>query len=92
MEALQVYARNIGLAFQVHDDVLDVVAETGTLGKKQGADIALNKPTYVSVLGLDGAREKATSLIQAAKDALSPIPGDTAILSSIADYVTQRAY
>jgi geranylgeranyl pyrophosphate synthase len=92
MEALQVYARNIGLAFQVHDDVLDVVAETGTLGKKQGADIALNKPTYVSLLGLDGAREKATALIQAAKDALSPIPGDTAMLSSIADYVTQRAY
>jgi len=53
------YADAIGLAFQIVDDILDIVSDTATLGKPQGADAALNKPTYPALLGLDGARKHA---------------------------------
>ena len=59
---LDAYAASIGLAFQVRDDILDVEADTETLGKAQGADIALNKPTYPSLLGLTAAKQKAGEL------------------------------
>jgi len=62
LAALERYAECIGLAFQVQDDILDVTADTATLGKTQGADQALNKPTYVSLLGLDAATAKAQDL------------------------------
>jgi len=62
LQALQRYAECIGLAFQIQDDILDVISDTATLGKTQGADHALNKPTYVSLLGLEQARRKAADL------------------------------
>ncbi|MGB0867943.1 MAG: polyprenyl synthetase family protein, partial [Granulosicoccaceae bacterium] len=61
LSALIAYGKAIGLAFQVQDDILDVVADTSELGKHQGADAALDKPTYVSLLGLEGARCKLRS-------------------------------
>lgn len=87
---LQAYARCIGLAFQVQDDILDVVGDTATLGKTQGSDQALNKPTYVSLLGLTGARAKAAELVEQAHGALANINGDTRLLAEIASYITQR--
>ena len=90
LQALETYAQAIGLAFQVQDDILDVISDTKTLGKQQGADAALNKPTYVSLLGLDGAKEKASTLHQTALDALSDLPGNTEQLANIANYIVKR--
>jgi len=90
--ALDIYAQNIGLAFQVQDDILDVIGDTATLGKQQGADQALNKPTYVSLLGLEGAQEKASALLEAAHGALSGFGENADALRAIADYVVQRQH
>lgn len=89
LQALSNYAQAIGLAFQIQDDILDVTADTQTLGKQQGADIALNKPTYVSLLGLAGATEKALFLCAAAKNSIADLP-NAAILAALADYVVSR--
>lgn len=92
LEALREYARCIGLAFQVQDDILDVVSDTKILGKTQGADIARNKPTYVSLLGLDGARDKADGLVAQAHQALHRLDADTALLRDLATYITVRQH
>lgn len=92
LEALDRYAQSIGLAFQVHDDVLDVTADTTTLGKTQGADMALDKPTYPALLGLEEARRKAADLIDNALEALNAVPFNTAALSALAQYVIRRAH
>lgn len=92
LEALDHYAQSIGLAFQVHDDVLDVTADTTTLGKTQGADMALDKPTYPALLGLEEARRKAADLIDNALEALNAVPFNTAALSALAQYVIRRAH
>jgi geranylgeranyl pyrophosphate synthase len=87
---LTVYANAIGLAFQVQDDILDIESDTATLGKQQGADVALNKPTYPALLGLEGAKEKANELHQLAVDALKTLSGDTTALEQLADYIITR--
>ena len=92
LEALTVYAKAIGLAFQVQDDILDVTSDTQTLGKTQGADIANNKPTYVSLLGLDGAQQKARQLHQQALSALQPLGSPAGQLQAIADYIIARRH
>jgi len=90
MTALNVYARAIGLAFQVVDDVLDATADSATLGKTAGKDAADNKPTYVSILGLEPSRALAEQLRQEAHAALAPF-GDNALrLRELADLIVQR--
>ena len=89
-EALSQYADAIGLAFQVQDDILDVTSDTHTLGKTQGADAALNKPTYVSLLGLEGAQQKAVQLHQTAMNALDSLGNNAQTLRQIADYIIKR--
>lgn len=89
---LQAYARDIGLAFQVQDDILDVVADTETLGKSQGADQALNKPTYVTLMGLEPAREHAHSLCRSAIAALVDFDDRAQPLRQLAQYIIERAY
>ena len=89
-QALVNYAEAVGLAFQVWDDILDIEGDTAVLGKQQGADLALNKPTYPALLGLEGARSKAQELIAQAHAALAQVPGDTALLAALADYVISR--
>lgn len=90
LTALTTYARAIGLAFQVQDDILDVVSDTQTLGKTQGADAANNKPTYVSLLGLEGAKQKAHELHKAALDAIEPLGDKAGPLAHIANYIIER--
>lgn len=92
LDSLTSYGEAIGLAFQVQDDILDVTANTAMLGKQQGADQAMNKPTYTSLLGLDGAREKATQLKKDALDALSDFDQHADQLRAIADYIVNRNY
>lgn len=84
------YADAIGLAFQVQDDILDVESDTQILGKQQGADAALNKPTYPALLGLNGAKKKAKQLQQLALESLAHIEGDTTALAKLADYIITR--
>ncbi len=90
--ALTSYGDAIGLAFQVQDDILDVIGNTSMLGKQQGADQAMNKPTYTSLLGLEGAKEKAMQLHQDAIDAISHFDQHADHLRAIADYIINRDY
>lgn len=84
------YAEALGLAFQVQDDILDIISDTETLGKPQGSDQDLNKSTYPSLLGLEGAQQKAHSLLQEALHALESIPYNTSLLEEFARYVVER--
>lgn len=88
--ALDVYANAIGLAFQVVDDVLDATADSATLGKTAGKDAAANKPTYVSILGLDASRDLAQQLRREAHDALAPFGEQARRLRELADLIVER--
>ena len=87
---LDVYADKLGLAFQVIDDVLDCEQDTATLGKTAGKDEEANKPTYVKLLGLEGARAQAIHLADEAKAAVSAYGDAAAALLGLADYVIKR--
>ncbi|HUG57012.1 MAG TPA: farnesyl diphosphate synthase [Candidimonas sp.] len=87
---LESYAAAVGLAFQVVDDILDVTSDTATLGKTAGKDAAENKPTYVSIMGLDGSRDLLASLRDQAHAALLPLGPSAARLAGIADYIVGR--
>jgi len=92
-QALLDYGAAMGLAFQVVDDILDVVADSATLGKTAGKDAAADKPTYVSLLGLERAQAHAQELLRDAHAALarSGLP-DTRALTALADMVVRRSY
>jgi len=89
-EGLEKYASAIGLAFQVADDILDVTADTATLGKTAGKDALENKPTYVSTLGLDGSRSLLQELRDEARTALLPLGPSAASLACLADFIVGR--
>ncbi len=91
LSALSNYGAAVGLAFQVVDDILDVTQESHTLGKTAGKDQHANKPTYVSVLGLETARRQAAQLRDMAQHALRTAGlADTAALSMLSDMVVDR--
>ncbi|OIN13782.1 (2E,6E)-farnesyl diphosphate synthase [Oceanisphaera psychrotolerans] len=92
LTALSHYADAIGLAFQVQDDILDITADTQTLGKTQGKDLVQQKSTYPALLGLDGARRLADELHQQALSALADIPYPTQTLEAFAHYIVKRDY
>jgi farnesyl diphosphate synthase len=90
LAALGAYSKAIGLAFQVVDDVLDATADSATLGKTAGKDAADNKPTYVSILGLESSRELAEQLRREAHEALAPFGEQALRLRELADLIVQR--
>jgi len=91
LACLQRYAQAIGLAFQVVDDILDVTADSATLGKTAGKDQANDKPTFVSLLGLAGAQAQAQALLQEALAALDAAKlKDDGALRALAHRVVQR--
>ena len=92
IERLDHYGKCIGLAFQIQDDILDVVGDTETLGKRQGADQALDKPTYVSHMGLEGARRRARELHEDAMSSLGSFGPGADALRWISGYVVDRAH
>ena len=86
------YARKLGLAFQVIDDVLDCEADTATLGKTAGKDADNDKPTYVKLMGLSAARAYAETLVAEAVALLEPFDHRAAHLRALAQYVTARGH
>lgn len=89
LASLERYAAAIGLAFQVQDDVLDVVSDTATLGKTAGADEKLQKSTYVKLLGVDGASRYADTLFDVARQSVAGF-GERNLLLQVVDYLQQR--
>lgn len=91
-DALDHYAKAIGLAFQVVDDVLDVESSTATLGKTARKDVDDDKPTYVSAVGLEQAKEMITELYDRALNSLKPLNGAATRLREIADFIVHRKF
>ena len=90
VDALRIYGRGVGLAFQIMDDVLDVTSTTAVLGKTTGRDAVLEKSTYPAVLGVDGARQRAQALISDAQNALRERNILTHELSQVANFMVAR--
>jgi geranylgeranyl diphosphate synthase, type II len=96
LAALRTYARGIGLAFQIIDDILDVTASSEVLGKTAGKDLTADKTTYPKLLGLEESRQRADALVAEAKAALAPFADGyqdslkAAPLLALADYITSR--
>ncbi len=92
LQALDQYAQAIGLAFQVQDDILDVIGDTEQLGKQQGADQALKKATYPGLLGLEQAQIKARDLCDSAVSALASFDHRAEPLRQLAHYIVSRSH
>lgn len=89
--ACEKFALNIGLAFQVADDILDVTASTEDLGKTAAKDLDADKTTYPKLLGLEESKVEARRLIDEAKESLSQFGEKAAPLLAIADYIIERS-
>ena len=92
LDALTKFGYNLGLAFQVIDDILDVTQSTEKLGKTAGKDEVVNKATYPAILGLEGSRQEAAKYTRAAMKALEPFGKRGARLQEIAEYLLSREY
>lgn len=90
IEKLEHFGESIGLLFQVVDDILDVISDKDTLGKTPNKDAKQNKLTYVSLLGLDGAKKKAQLIHDEARDLLDFFDSDTAVLADFVAYLFKR--
>ncbi len=86
------YARALGLAFQVQDDLLDVEGDTSVIGKPQGSDVARGKPTFPALLGIQGARDHLAQQKKLAHDSLAGFGSEADPLRAIADYVVARTH
>ncbi len=82
----------IGLAFQVHDDILDIESDTETLGKTQGRDLELDKSTYPKIMGLEQAKQYRDELIQSAHTALKTMNLQSEFLTGLINYIAERQY
>jgi geranylgeranyl pyrophosphate synthase len=91
LAALERFGAEVGLAFQIQDDILDVEGDPALLGKSTGADAAHRKPTYPSTVGLPAARARAKELIDTAIAALAPLGDRAAVLAGLANFVVNRA-
>ncbi|MEW6996767.1 (2E,6E)-farnesyl diphosphate synthase [Colwelliaceae bacterium BS250] len=89
---LEKFAASIGLAYQVHDDIIDITSSEETLGKPAGSDIEAGKSTYPALLGLEGAIEKEQQLFQQALHALARLPYNTQQLSNFSAFIVKRAH
>lgn len=89
---LQTFAQNLGLAFQVQDDILDVTADTNQLGKPAGSDEKLDKSTYVKLMGVDKAQEYAKSLFNESKIDIQPLNNTNNMLEALANWLWARQH
>lgn len=90
LERITKYGRNIGLSFQIVDDILDIVGDETKLGKPIGSDIENHKSTYPSLLGLEKSREIAKELINEGKTSLEGLSFEVDFLNELADYIISR--
>jgi geranylgeranyl diphosphate synthase type II len=90
--AYRAFAAEIGLLFQIVDDILDETGDAGELGKTAGKDRSQEKATYPALFGLDEARRMAEESHRRALEALRALPGDTAVLAQVADYILRRRH
>ena len=88
-ETIRIYGRNLGLAFQIVDDILDITQDSAILGKTAGKDVEAEKITYPSLMGLDNAKKKASELIDEAKSAVSVLKNHNYLLD-FADFMVER--
>jgi farnesyl diphosphate synthase len=91
-QALRRYSQAVGLAFQVQDDILDVISDSVTLGKPSGSDTDLNKSTFPALMGLEAAQAHCEALLEAALQACVDIPENTQGLEDFAKYIIQRKH
>ena len=91
-EKLKIFAKNIGLAFQIQDDILDITASSEVLGKTAGSDEASDKTTYPSLLGLAGAKKRLAEHHHLAKKSLEFLNEDESLLALFADYIVERSF
>jgi geranylgeranyl diphosphate synthase type II len=92
LDALTIFGRNLGLAFQVIDDILDVTQTSEKLGKSAGKDVAAQKSTYPAVIGLEASRKEARRLTAAAMKALTPFGTRAARMRELAEYLLLREF
>jgi geranylgeranyl diphosphate synthase type II len=92
LEALTAFGADLGLAFQVIDDILDITQTSEKLGKSAGKDAAAQKTTYPALIGLDAARREARRLTQSAHDALGPLGKKATHLHALADHLLAREF
>lgn len=92
LEKVTKYAKNIGLSFQIVDDILDIIGDESKLGKHVGSDIENNKSTYPSLIGLEKSKEVATQLINEARENIKTLNGDYSFLDGLANYIIDREY
>jgi len=89
-QSLEIFGRNVGLAFQIHDDILDVEGDTRIIGKPKGSDANQNKPTFPACIGLETSRQMANELLDTALLQLDSLPGNTELLEHLARYSISR--
>lgn len=92
LEKVTKYAKNIGLSFQIVDDILDIIGDESKLGKHVGSDIENNKSTYPSLIGIEKSKEVATQLINEARENIKTLNGDYSFLDGLANYIIDREY
>ena len=92
LENITKYPKNIGLSFQIVEDILDIIGDESKLGKKVGSDLDNHKSTYPSLIGLDESKTIAYELIQEAKNSINMIGNDAYFLNGLADYIIDREY
>lgn len=92
LEKITKYGKNIGLSFQIVDDILDIIGDEAKLGKHVGSDIENNKSTYPSLLGLEKSKEIAKQLIYEAKDSIKDLSQNHSFLDGLANYIIDREY
>ena len=90
LQRITKYGKNIGLSFQIVDDILDIIGDEKTLGKPIGSDIENHKSTYPSLLGLEKSREIAKELISDGKTSIEGLPSEVEFLHQLADYIVSR--
>ncbi len=90
VQPLAAYGSAVGLAFQIHDDVLDIEGSTEALGKPSGSDEDSNKPTYPACLGLEKSKQLADELVEKALSELEKLPGDVSLLNFLAQFSVKR--
>jgi geranylgeranyl diphosphate synthase, type II len=92
LHRLDHFAKCIGLAFQIQDDILDVESDTITLGKTQGADEARNKPTYPAIIGMEASKEEVRNLYDEALASLAEMGEEADLLRAVADFIVNRKH